>query len=107
MYFLWLTFPNELIYLVVNDVAGAFKNYILHSDFIGAFGYLSTLGSFFIIIMLHMNFSKIEAPSESMLFADLRAALAEFLLTPLGRLFLPPFWLVLSRTLPYRPPSAL
>ena len=88
-YLLRLSRPTEPLFLVVDDVAGAFKNCVLHPDVIGAFGCLSATGAFF-LMALHMIFGKIEAPSEYMIFGDLRAALAEFLLTPLGRSVMPP-----------------
>ena len=74
---------------MVNDVVGAFKNCVLNPDDIGAFGCLSATGDF-CILALQMIFGKIEDPSEYIIFGDLRAALAEFLLTPLGPSLLPP-----------------
>ena len=82
-----ISHPGKPIFQYFDDVANAFRHIALHPDVVGAHA-SRTPATDLLIMALAAVFGKVDSPAEYMICADARAALAEFLQTPLGRTLL-------------------
>ena len=79
-----ISHPGKRIFQYFDDVANAFRHIVEHPDAVGAHA-SRTPATDLLIMALAAVFGKVDSPAEYMVCADARAALAEFLQTPLGK----------------------